>query len=371
MNKTKLLLIGLVVLTVYLWVWPVPIRPLAWTPETAPEASGVLAPNDHLAALARLGDDSVVGPEAVAVDAQGRLLAGLADGRIIRVDGEDCQLLGRTDGRPLGIKTLTDGSVVIADAAMGLLQLYPGGTLEVLAEAADGIRINFADDLAVDHQGRIYFTDASWKFGIDQVLMEALEHAPNGRMMRYDPLTGEAYTLLADLYFANGVALGPDEAYVLVTETTAYRVSRFWLKGPKAGRRELFIDNLPGMPDNITFNGKDRFWLALFTPRSGLLDALAPHPFLRSVVARLPGMFHPSPSGGAHVLGLDLEGRIAESYQDRRGQAYAPITSALEHEGQLYLGSLSASGIGRVSLAALRGGQSQAQDSVDFSCPAD
>lgn len=55
------------------------------------------------------------------------------------------------------------------------------------------------------------------------------------------------------------------EDFVLVNETYRYRIVRYWLKGPKAGTHEVFIDNLPGFPDNISSNRKGTFWLALFT----------------------------------------------------------------------------------------------------------
>lgn len=56
-----------------------------------------------------------------------------------------------------------------------------------------------------------------------------------GDPIGFDPRTGKTTTLAAGLHVANGVTLGPDEAYVLVSETLQYRVMRYWLKGPKAG----------------------------------------------------------------------------------------------------------------------------------------
>ena len=73
---------------------------------------------------------------------------------------------------------------------------------------------------------------------------------------------------------------------MLVNETGAYRISRFWLKGPQAGTHDLFIDNLPGLPDNLSFNGHDRFWVALYAPRNALLDGTAGHPFVRKMIVR-------------------------------------------------------------------------------------
>ncbi|MCB0261330.1 MAG: SMP-30/gluconolactonase/LRE family protein, partial [Calditrichaeota bacterium] len=94
--------------------------------------------------------------------------------------------------------------------------------------------------------------------------------------------------LLDSLYFANGVAVSPDQQFVLVNETWKYRVRRYWLAGDRAGQSDIFIDRLPGFPDGISCNGKDRFWLALASPRNPLVDKLAQQPFLRKMIARLP-----------------------------------------------------------------------------------
>ena len=99
-------------------------------------------------------------------------------------------------------------------------------------------------------------------------MFDLLEARPHGRLLRYDPATRQTTVLLRDLYFANGVALSRGEDFVLVNETYRYRTRRFWLKGPKAGTSDVFLDNLPGFPDNIDGNRKGSFWLALFTVRN-------------------------------------------------------------------------------------------------------
>lgn len=105
-------------------------------------------------------------------------------------------------------------------------------------------------------------------------------------MLRYDFQTGKTEQLLDRLEFANGVVLGPNDSFVLVNETGAYRITRYWLSGPKARTREVFVDNLPGLPDNLSFNGQERFWVALYAPRNSLLDGLAGYPFVRKMVVR-------------------------------------------------------------------------------------
>lgn len=354
----SLLLAILALSASYLLLWPVDIRPVAWTPPPMPSlADGAFKSNDRLKSVQRLADGAGHGPEAVDVDAEGRIVTGFVDGRVVRVsaDGAGCEVLANTAGRPLGVRVQADGSVLVADANRGLLRVTPGAPVELLATESDGIAFKFADDLDVDRQGRVYFSDASYRWGFGHHIEDTLEHGAKGRLLRYDPVAKRADTLMAELHFANGVALGPDDAYVLVNETTEYKVTRFWLMGEKAGQREIFAENLPGFPDNITFNGRDRFWVALFSPRTPALDSALPHPFLRQVVMRLPSALQPQPKPHAFIVGLDLDGHVAEQYQFDGEGAFAPITSVRESNGQLVLGTLSETAVGRISLAELRG----------------
>lgn len=358
----------------YLLLWPVAIAPVAWTPPPAPSLEeGPYARNDGLRGIQRIAQGLGQGPEAIAIDANGRVLTGLEDGRVVSLDrdGRDCRVLGNSGGRPLGLEMNATGEVLIADARRGLVMLGTDGKQKLLADAADAIRIGFADDLDIDAHGRVYFSDASWKFGYGDHYSDGLEHGPRGRLLMWDPAKGEAYTLMYNLHFANGVALGPDEEYLLVNETYKYRIKRYWLRGERAGQEEILIDNLPGFPDNLSFNGSDRFWVALYSPRNAMLDAALPHPWLRQIVARLPDFMQPSPVRHAFILGLDLQGKVVEQYQFDGAGAFAPITSVREHQGWLYLGSLSQNAIGRISLDALRDGSSASEPrpTIAADCP--
>src|SRR3546814_15291292 len=66
--------------------------------------------------------------------------------------------------------------------------------------------------------------------------------------------SGQTKTLMQGLHFANGVAVGPGASYLLVSETNEYRIWRYWLKGVRAGQQEIFADNLPGFPDNLSID---------------------------------------------------------------------------------------------------------------------
>lgn len=52
--------------------------------------------------------------------------------------------------------------------------------------------------------------------------------------------------MLDGLWFANGVAVSPDQTFVVVAETARYRLQKYYLAGPKKGKSEVFVAGLPG-----------------------------------------------------------------------------------------------------------------------------
>lgn len=351
----KVLLSAVLVIAGYLLLAPTRIEPVAWQPAPAPSLKeGVYAENTALAGIERIGPSRIAGPEALLVDTEGFLITGLHDGRVIRtsLDGNSLKVLANTGGRPLGLALHPDGRLIIADAVKGLLALAGDGTLTTLSTRAGNIALGFTDDVVIDAAGRFaYFSDASSRWGYGEHGEAVMEHGGDGRLLRYDFETGATDVLVHGLEFANGVALGPDEAFVLVNETGAYRIKRLWLKGNQAGTTDNFIDNLPGMPDNLSFNGKDRFWVALYSPRNPLLDVFAPYPFIRKMLARAMQVIPPPVEHRAMALGLDTEGRVIANLQDAGSDNYSPVTSVREVGEWLYFGSLQQTRMARLPLA--------------------
>lgn len=333
----------------YLFFWPVAISPAAWTPPPTPSLSESFQQNSRLRTIQRLSLETGFAPEDIAIDKEKRIYTGIEDGRILRFerDGKHPQNFANTEGRPLGLASDGQGNLIVADAVKGLLSISPNGSKVTLATEAGGISFGCTNDVAVAADGTIYFTDASSKFSLTDYRADLIEHQPHGRLLAYDPETKFVTVLLTQLYFANGVAVSPDQSFVLVAETAEYRIRRLWLNGAEKGRSETFIDNLPGFPDGISANGSDKFWLALVAPRDKTLDRLLPHPFLRKAVLRLPGFLQPAPKRYSFVIALDLSGRVIENLQDDSPDCYAQISNVVEHEGQLYFGSIGESSIGR------------------------
>ncbi|MDJ0653141.1 MAG: SMP-30/gluconolactonase/LRE family protein [Xanthomonadales bacterium] len=348
---------AVLLLLAYLAFWPVPIEPVSWIAPENPGYTGDHVRNNGLSAIELLSiGDHLHGPEDVTRDRHGRLYVSTLEGAIVRLDpdGANPEPWADTGGRPLGIAFDPRGVLWVADAYRGLMSVTPGGKVELRSTEADGIPIRYADDVDAAPDGLVYFTDATTRFGAEASggtypasLLDIMEHRLSGRLLVYDPARDQTRTVLSQLSFANGVAVSPDGAFLLVNETGTYRVIRYWLQGNRKGQHEVFVDQLPGFPDNISTGHQGRFWVALVSPRNALLDRLSDKPWLRSVVQRLPGWLRPEAVPYGHIVAFDADGKVVLDLQDPAG-TYPLNTSVLETEEYLYLGSLVSPSIGRL-----------------------
>jgi sugar lactone lactonase YvrE len=315
-----------------------PLRPVVWRPPAIPDRARARA---GPLPLLRLEVDGLA-PEDVVVDEAGRVVTGVDDGRLLRVGADGrVEVVADTGGRPLGIELLGDGRLLVCDAHRGLLAVDPAtSAVEVLVDRVAGEPMRFCNNAAVAADGTVYFSDSSRRFGIDHWRADLLEHSGTGRLLRRDP-GGAVEVLLDGLQFANGVALAADGSFVAVAETGAYRLTRLWLQGERAGRTDLLADNLPGFPDNLSTGPGGLLWVALGSPRNPLLDRLhRRHPALRRAVWALPERLQPKPVRSLWVLAVDAGGAVVHDLQGP-GDDYTMVTGVREHGGRLYLGSLA------------------------------
>jgi sugar lactone lactonase YvrE len=330
----------------------VDLDPLAYDPPVPRSLEGPLAPNDALRAAEVLTFAAIAGPETVAVGRDGTMVVGTHDGALVKVtpDGTAAEVWVKTGGRPLGLAWDASDNLIVCDAVKGLLSVAPDGAVTVLATEAAGVPFKFTDDVDVARDGRLYFSDASSRWGYGDHVPDLLEARGWGRLLRYDPTTSRTEVLLDGLHFANGVALSTAEDFVLVAETGRTRLVRYWLEGDKKGTSDVFIDALPGYPDGVSNNRKGRFWVALFTVVNPIATWLAPSPFLKKAVYRLPRALWPRPKPYGLVVALDEKGAVIESLHDVTGEVVSTVTSAEEHGGMLYLGTLHAPHLARMAV---------------------
>lgn len=110
------------------------------------------------------------------------------------------------------------------------------------------------------------------------------------RLIRYNAAKKTNEVLVENIGFANGVKLSDDESFVIVAATMTSSIIKYHLKGSKAGKSEIFIDALPGLPDNIHSDGQGNFLVSLIVHADEenpvLTQSLAAHPNIRKMILR-------------------------------------------------------------------------------------
>ena len=355
-RRRRLVVAVAVVTLLAAWVsfkWPA-YTFVAWRP---PPARDVPA-SPLLDAATRLGEATLPQPEDILADGSGGILAACADGVIRRVDPSGgIATFATTGGRPLGMAwALGSRELLVADAVRGLLRVDGAGAVRVLVDSFEGRKLRLVDDVAVAPDGMIYFSDATARRGVhDDLRLEMASHDPTGQVLAVYP-SGRVTRLVGGLYFANGVAISPSGRHLLVNETAAYRIQRCGLHGSERGRCEVWIDRLPGLPDNLRISPRGTVWVALVAPRRAILDDLI-HPYVAAkwAMAMAPGWLLPKAELRGQVLEVDQpdapHGTALRLLQAPAG-AYAMSTSAREVDGVLWLGHIDArqGGVLRVNL---------------------
>ncbi|KRT86569.1 hypothetical protein AMK59_647 [Oryctes borbonicus] len=157
----------------------------------------------------------------------------------------------------------------------------------------NGKKPKLPNALAIASNGDIYWSDSSTEFYLEDGVLDMFADG-SGRLIHYNVKTKSNTVLIDNLLFANGLALSSDEEFVLVVESGRSCVHRYYLKGPKKGTRDVFIDGLPGIPDNINSDGQGGFFFPLIIPRDDYTpvpsQVLGPFPLFRKLVARMIGL---------------------------------------------------------------------------------
>ncbi|CAI5958205.1 unnamed protein product [Closterium sp. NIES-65] len=317
------------------------------------------------------------GPESLAWDGTGRgPYASVSDGRVVRRSKDNmrwetfawaspkwskerCQGSRTTNssmepicGRPLGLRFHpVTGDLYFADAYFGLHRVGPGGgKAERLVDVVAGKRMLMTNDLDIDADGKngvVYFTDGSTRWQRKDFFLATLEGQPDGRFMQYDIATGQTKVLVKGVAFANGVAISRDRTFVVFCETSYMRCHRYFIRGPKMGKAEMFV-NLPGYPDNVSLNPRGRFWIAINSRRTPMSEVLARSPYARYRLLNDPvGLqaAYVAAVGLSHgiIVEVDNKGVITDVLEDKLGRNVVAASEVVEKKGKLWIGSLAAS----------------------------
>lgn len=237
---------------------------------------------------------------------------------------------------------LDDGRVLLNQAAL------PCGGSCPTALAFDG-------DSLVVAQGSARHPPSRWRHDL-------MERGSSGSVWRA-PLNGSAPVCLGQgLGWPSGVlASGAD---VVVSESWRHRVGRLHA----GGRIEALLDDLPGYPTRLS-RGTDGIWLAVFAPRSQLVEFVLREPgYRRRMMAEIhedywvaPALvsgrsfLEPLQGGGVKhmatlnpwaptrsyglVVRLDTGFKPVASWHSRADGQFHGVTSVVEHAGTLIVAS--------------------------------
>ncbi|KAI0239757.1 Adipocyte plasma membrane-associated protein [Lamellibrachia satsuma] len=353
---------------------PAPINPVVISLPEPPKMEGVLEVNDLLTTGERLFEDEIMAPESI-VFHKGHMYTGTGDGKIVDIKDGKMSILttlgtppcgsienGPTCGRPLGLR-MHNGSLFVIDTYLGLYKISvdTGKSQLLLSSSVEiaGVKPAFLNNLDIDSGGIIYFTDTCKQWQFNKFLYPAMEGSGTGRLIRFDPHKKTTKVLIDGLHFGNGVQLSRDEDFVLVAESTTARILRYYLKGPKQGQVDTFIENLPGLPDNIRESSGGGYWLCGSLPRGpgfSLYDFLAARPAIRRLLSQLFSIDtlqkYSAPS--SVVYEVDAHGEIVRSFWDVKLGRLGGCSEVNEHKDSLYIGSFHSPFIGKLDLKKLK-----------------
>uniref|UniRef100_A0A803STE7 Adipocyte plasma membrane-associated protein n=1 Tax=Anolis carolinensis TaxID=28377 RepID=A0A803STE7_ANOCA len=350
-----------------------PIDPQPISFKEPPVLTGPLEPNFKLRQAERLFENQLVGPESIA-NIGDVLFTGTADGKILKIENGEIHTLARlghgpctgredepTCGRPLGIRVGPKNTLFVADAYYGIFEINPvsGEVIPLVSSKTpiEGKNLSFINDLTLTRDGRkIYFTDSSSKWHRKDYSLLIMEASDDGRLFEYDRVTKEVKVLMGGLRFANGVQLSPSEDFVLVAETTMARIRRYYVSGLMKGGEDMFVENMPGFPDNIRLSSSGGYWVAMSAIRANpgfsMMDFLSEKPWIKRIIFKLLSQetvikFVPKYS---LLVELSDTGSYRRSFHDPNGMVASYISEAHEHNGHLYLGSFRSPFICRLNL---------------------
>jgi ribose transport system permease protein len=333
------------------------------TQSAVPDSGSAYALNNKISQTEYIGLGELEGPEDVILDRDDHLYCGTRHGEIIRFFAPDykrSEVFAHTGGFPLGLAFDKRGTLLSCIGAMGLYGISKSGEVKQLSaetsrsytSIVDDARLRDPNDLDVGPDGKVYFTDSTTRYDAHDWAIDSIEGRPTGRLLVFDPATGETKTLLNNYRYSNGVCMAHDGKSLFFAESWACRVHRYWLEGPKAGSAECVIKDMPGYPDNINRASDGNYWMAWLGMRTPSFDLALRHPgFRKRMTRRLPQdewLFPNINTGG--VVKFDDDGRIVETLGDMTGTSHPMVTSMREHKGYLYVGGILNNRIGRYKL---------------------
>lgn len=221
--------------------------------------------------------------EGPAADKEGNLFfSDVRDSKTYKIDRDGkLSVFREKTNSGNGMMFNAKGELVCCEMEAGrIVAVSPDGKeVRVLAEKFEGKRFNAPNDLVIDQDGGIYFTDPGFR---------APEPLPQGKTcVYYLSPKGEVTRLIDDLPNPNGIILSPDEKTLYVIPSGQAEMMAYPVTSPgKLGKGSVFCTLKQRMEggrsggDGLTIDTKGNLYITsqlgiqVFNPKGELLGIL-------------------------------------------------------------------------------------------------
>jgi gluconolactonase len=194
------------------------------------------------------------------------LVSDIPNNRIIRWDEETGTVSDFRKPSNFGNGNTRDrqGRLVTCEHGRRITRTEYDGTITTLVDQVGGKRLNSPNDVVVQSDGSVWFTDPP--FGIAGNY-EGLRAEPElgQAVYRHDPATGVTTAVATDIPGPNGLCFSPDETklYVVESRATPHRLISVHdvVDGVRLTNRRVLIDAGPGgTPDGMRCDVDGNLW---------------------------------------------------------------------------------------------------------------
>ncbi len=252
---------------------------------TTPPMDGAFRPNDLLDAAAVVFEAPA--PDALAATAQGLIVS--AGRSLKRVDKPEDTPAATFDTEISALTGLPDGG-----AAVGLVD----GRIAFVGGANDGKTIGAQTGvqcvtaLTPAQDGALLVANGSATHGPADWKRDLMEKSASGSVWRFDPASGARAQIADNLAYPYGL-LDEGDA-VVVSESWRSALTR--ISPGATGRSAPVLESLPAYPSRLSRGANGAIWLALFAPRSQLVEfVLSENRYRRRMIEEIDPDFWTAP----------------------------------------------------------------------------
>jgi hypothetical protein len=299
---------------------------------TMPPMDGAFRPNDLLDAASTIFETPA--PDCLAVTSHGLLVS--SERSLFRPDRPGAAAVASFDAAISALAGLPDGGVAVglADGRIA----FVGGQQDGKTVKAH-FEVKCITALAAARDGTLLITNGSATNGPADWKRDLMEKNASGSVWRLEPTKRVFSCLAGNLAYPYGLL---EEAGSLVV-SESWRCALTRISPGAGGRNATVLEDLPAYPSRLSRDADNNVWLALFAPRSQLVEFVlsedrycsrmigevsADHwvaPCLRSGQTPL----EPTQQGGVRQLGVLKPWSPSRSYGliARLDHAYRPTAS--------------------------------------------